>query len=240
MPPRRPGQSKSVMKKYTIYFAFLVCARAETLHYAINWESGLNLGEATLSSSQATYVINGVNTPRWAFDLDIDAGVPGFNVGDHYASTAGSDLCSIKLDKTIHRGARKGEETLTFDQEQHTVTREGHPTVDTAKGVIQVPSCGRDALTFLQFARQELAQGRLAPQGPVLLGSSYDVRLEFAGTEPFKKLGKTVDADKIHATIRGPASDLGVDIFFGKDEARTPLGARIPLSLGTFTVELAH
>jgi hypothetical protein len=32
--------------------------------------------------------------------------------------------------------------------------------------------------------------------------------------------------------------DLTVEIFFARDAVRTPLLARIPLTLGTFTVEL--
>ncbi len=32
--------------------------------------------------------------------------------------------------------------------------------------------------------------------------------------------------------------DLTVEIFFARDAARTPVLARIPLPLGTFTVEL--
>jgi hypothetical protein len=226
--------------KYAVFCAFLVCARAETLHYAINWQSGLNLGEATLTSEKSNWVVNGAETPRWSFNLDIDAGIPGFSISDQYESRAGNDLCSVNLEKTIHHGSRRDEETVTFDQEQHSVTRETHPSGIGGKSDFSVPSCARDALAFLQFVRQELAQGHLAPQGPVILGAEYDVRLEFAGTEQVKKMGKPVDADKIHATIRGPASDLGVDIFFAKDDARTPLGARIPLSLGTFSVELAH
>lgn len=226
--------------KYVVLCVLAVSARAETLHYVINWQSGLNLGEATLSSGRSTWVVNGVDTPRWNFDLDIDAGVPGFAVSDHYTSSAGTDICSAKLEKTVHHGSRKSDETVTFDQEQHTATREGRPSVIGAKTEFSVPSCGRDALAFLQFVRQELAQGRLAAQGPVILGAEYNVRLEFGGTEQVKRLGKMVDADRIHATIKGPASDLGVDILFGKDEARTPLAARIPLALGTFSVELAH
>ncbi len=226
--------------KYLVFLAVLASVRAETLHYAIDWQSGLSLGEATLSSGQSTYVVNGVNTPRWNFDLDIDAGVPGFAISDHYTSSAGgtagasagAEICSTRLDKTVHRGSHKNEEALVFDQEHNTVTRGGRE--------ISVSSCARDALSFLQFVRQELAQGRLAPQSTVYLGAGYNVRLEFAGTEQVKKLGKAVDADKLHATIKGPASDLAVDIFFGKDEARTPLAARIPLPLGIFSVELAH
>lgn len=219
--------------KYFALSVFLVCAHAETLHYTINWQSGLSLGEATLTSGRSTWVVNGAETAQWNFDLDVDASVPGFAIRDHYVSSAGPEICSAKLERTLHRGSHKSEEVVTFDQAAHSVTR-GDKTESS------MPACVRDGLSFLQFARQELAQGRLAPQQSVILGAAYNVRLEFAGTEKIKKLGQMVDADRIHATIRGPASDLSVDIFFGKDEARTPLAARIPLTLGTFSVELAH
>jgi hypothetical protein len=236
--------------KYAVWFAFLisvfpVSARAEALNYVINWQSGLSLGEATLTSTRSLWVVGGKESPRWSFDLDIDASVPGFAIRDHYDSTAGaggagSEICSAKLDKTVHRSSRKSEETLTFDQDQHTVTRETHPYGIGGKSDASVGPCARDALAFLQFVRQELAQGRLAPQQSVVLGSLYNVRLEFGGTETVKKLGKPVEADRIHVTIKGPSSNLGVDIFFAKDDVRTPVLARIPLPLGTFTVELAH
>jgi hypothetical protein len=224
--------------------AFLVSAQAETLHYVVNWQSGLSLGEATLNSNRALWVVGGKESARWSFDLDIDASVPGFAIRDQYDSTAGAgagaDICSAKLDKTVRRGSRKSEETVTFDQDQHTVTRETHPYGIGGKSDASVSPCSRDALAFLQFVRQELAQGRMVPQQPVVLGGLYNVRLEFGGTETIKKLGQPVQADRIHATIKGPASETGVDVFFAKDEVRTPVLARIPLSLGTFTVELAH
>jgi hypothetical protein len=50
--------------------------------------------------------------------------------------------------------------------------------------------------------------------------------------------GKKMDADKIQASIKGPASDFSVDLFFARDAGRTPVMARIPLPLGAFTVEL--
>lgn len=231
---------KPSLIRYAAFFALIVCARAETLHYAINWQSGLSLGEATLDSNRALWVVSGNDVARWNFDLDIDASVPGFAIRDHYVSNAGPELCSTKLDKTVHRGSRKSEETDTFDQDQHTVTRETHPSGIGGKSDASVSSCARDALAYLQFARQQLAQGLLAPQQPVILGGAYNVRLEFGGTETVKKLGKTIEADRIHATIKGAATELGVDVFFAKDEARTPVLARIPLSLGTFSVELAH
>jgi hypothetical protein len=230
--------------KFVVLLAVLVSAHAESLHYVVNWQSGLSLGEATLSSNRALWVVGGVEKAQWIFDFDVDASVPGFAIRDHYNSAAGDEICSTKLDKTIQRGGRKSEETVTFDQSQHTVTRETQlPGIGTGvggKSDLSVGPCARDALAFLQFARQELAQGRLTPQQYVVLGNLYNVRLEFGGTETVKKFGQPIQADRIHATIKGPASEIAVDIFFAKDEVRTPVLARIPLSLGTFSVELAH
>lgn len=228
--------------KYAVLFAAAISVHAESLHYVINWQSGLSLGEATLASSRENWVVGGKEEAHWRFDLDIDASVPGFAVRDTFMSTAaGVQLCSANLDKTIQHGNRKTEELITFDQSEHTLTRETQPPgPGGGKSDTSVPPCARDALSFLQFARQELAQGRLAPQQPAFFGSAYNVRLEFAGAAPVKKLGTPIDADKIRATIKGPASNYTVELFFAKDEARTPVMARIPLSLGTFTVELAH
>jgi hypothetical protein len=103
---------------------------------------------------------------------------------------------------------------------------------------VSVPSCAKDALTFMQFARSELAQGRLAPQQTVIFGAPYDVRVEYTGAQKVKVGEHTVDADRILATIKGPTTDLTVEIFFARDAARTPLLAHIPLTLGSFTVEL--
>ena len=127
---------------------------------------------------------------------------------------------------------------MTFDQTKHTVTREWRPA--GGKGDYSVPACARDALAFLQFARKELAQGRLVPQQQVVLGAAYNIRLEVLGTATVKMLGKPVQADRIRANIKGPASNLAIEIFFAKDEGRTPVLAKIPLPLGTFTVELTR
>jgi hypothetical protein len=139
----------------------------------------------------------------------------------------------------MQHGTRKNDETDTFHQIAHTVTRQSHP-LGAGKGDYPVPPCARDAMAFLQFVRKELAQGRLAPQQPVVLGAAYNVRLESAGTQSVKMLDKMVQADRIKANIKGPASNLTVEIYFAKDEARTPVLAKIPLPLGTFSVELTR
>ena len=202
--------------------------------------SGLSLGEGSLSSTTSA-AIHGVAPPAiaWTFDLDLDAGVPGFTLRDHYHSSArDAEICSVELEKKTQHGARKSDETVTFDQSKHTVTREWHPA--GGKGDYSMPGCARDALAFLQFTRKELAQGRLVPAQQVVLGAAYNIRLEVLGTTSVKMLGKPVQADRIRANIKGPASNLAIEIFFAKDDVRTPVLAKIPLPLGVFTVELTR
>lgn len=224
--------------KLALFLVFAVSTSAESLRYSINWPSGLSLGEATLRSDRTRD--QGVEKGRehWEFALDLDASVPGFTVRDHYQSTASSDLCSVQLDKSYSHGRRKAEERVTFDQHKNTVLRE---TLNGGgKSDLSVSPCARDALTFLQFARRELAQGRLAPQQQVVFGAVYQVRIEYTGAQNIRVGEERIDADRIVATLKGPSSDVTVEVFFARDPARTPVLAKIPLSLGTFTVELVR
>ncbi len=101
-----------------------------------------------------------------------------------------------------------------------------------------MPSCARDALTLLQFVRNELAQGRVPPRQPAILGAAYQVRLEYLGNEGVRLGEKQMDADRFRTSVKGPASDLTLEMFFARDAVRTPLLVKIPLPLATFTVEL--
>jgi hypothetical protein len=218
--------------KFGLFLTLLLPVSGETLHYVINWPSGLSLGEATLESGKT-------ENESWHFGFDLDASIPGFAIRDKYKSTAsGAEVCSTELTKTVQRGTRKSEETDTFDQKAHSLTRQ--TKAPGGKSDYSVQDCARDALAFLQFARKKLEGGQLAPQQPVVLGGTYDIRLEFSGSETVKSNGKPVQADRIQATIKGPASEITVQVLFSKDAARTPILVRIPLSLGTFTAELTH
>jgi hypothetical protein len=214
--------------KHLVFFLCLLPASAESLRYSINWASGLSLGEATLTGDKGR--------GGWDFEVTMDASIPGFALRDDYRSSANLDLCSVQLDKSSTHGNRKSEELVTFDQQNHTATRQTQN--GGGKTDLQVSACAKDALTFMQFARNELAQGRLAKQQQVDFGPLYNVRIEFTGTQKIKLGDKSVDADRILATIKGPVTNLTVEIFFARDPVRTPLLARIPLSLGSFTVEL--
>lgn len=220
--------------KWLPVFVFILSASAESLHYTINWPSGLSLGEASIDTSRSP----GEKGPgNWNFAVDIDASIPGFAVQDHYQSVANAELCSVSFDKRFIHGNHKNEERITFDQENHTATRQ---TVDGGKSEISVPSCARGALAYLQYVRNELAQGRLVPQQPVVFGAVYNVRLEFTGTQTIRLGEQRVEADRIVATIKGPSNAISVEIYFSRDNARVPLLAKLPLALGMFSVELVR
>ena len=220
-----------------LWTTFLVSASGEVLHYSINWPSGLSLGEATLSSNRTGE--GTAATPGWNFDLSLDASVPGFAIRDQYHSTANLEFCSGQLAKKISRGSRNNEERVTFDPNSTTATREAVRGDQTGgRTDLSVPLCARDALTLLQFVRKELEQGRQPPPQPAILGAAYQVRLEYLGTMPVHLGEQKVEADRFRTSIKGPSSDLTVEMFFARDAVRTPVMLTIPLSLATFTVEL--
>jgi hypothetical protein len=64
--------------------------------------------------------------------------------------------------------------------------------------------------------------------------------VEFAGTEMIKLGDTSVEADRLKASAKGPSSDIDFEVFFLKDAARTPALVRVPLSMGTFSMELVR
>jgi hypothetical protein len=205
-------------------------AKAETLRYSINWPSGLSLGEGTLTSTRAG--------TDWTFSLQLDAAVPGFPVREKVNSKASADYCSTESEKEFSVGKKKAHEKTTFDQEKLTATRE---TLEGGgKSDISIPRCTRDALTFLFFVRRELAQGRLPPQQKVLFGAPYQVRVEYMGTQNIQIADAQVQADRLTGTIKGPASDETIEMFFARDAGRTPLLIRAPMAMGKFSMELTR
>ncbi len=41
-------------------------------------------------------------------------------------------------------------------------------------------------------------------------------------------------------TVKGPKSDFNFEVFFARDAARTPLPVKVPLRVGTFSLELVR
>jgi hypothetical protein len=207
----------------------------ETLRYSINWPSGLSLGEATLTASSSQKVVDGHELPSMHFQFDLDAGVPGFAVSDRFRSAASGSFCSAEFQKTTSHGPKKVDDKETFDPNTGTVTRGS----GSGQSDISANTCGKDALAFLYFVRQELSQGRIPPRQTVFYGAPYEVRLESAGTENVKIANRPVDTDHLKASVDGPSSSISFDLFFLQDKARTLALVRVPLALGTFSMELA-
>jgi len=206
----------------------------EQLHYNINWPSGLSLGEAALSASGSKTAPDAPQ--RLHLQFDVDAGVPGFSVTDRYRSEAAGEFCSAEFARTIAHGRKKTDEKTTFDPHNGSAIRE---TAGGGRSELKAESCSRDALAFLYYVRRELSEGRMPTPQTIFLGSPYDVRLEFHGTESIRISDKPVEADRFAASVKGPASSISFDIFFLKDRARTPALVRVPLAMGTtFSMEL--
>ena len=207
----------------------------EQVHYTINWPSGLSLGEAQLHAVRSKSEGNAPD--RLSLEFSIDAALPGFQVEDRYHSDATSEFCSLDFDRRFQHGRKKSEEKSTFDPENGTVERE---TKGGGKSTLNTATCAKDALTYLYFLRRELSEGRLPPPQDVYFGSAYHVRVEFTGTQSIR-LGETsVEADRLAASLKGPSSEINFEIFFLKDAARTPALVRVPLAMGTFSMELTR
>ncbi|HYD83039.1 MAG TPA: DUF3108 domain-containing protein [Opitutus sp.] len=205
-------------------------SKSETLHFTVNWPSGLSLGEGQLISAQ---------TPDgWSFSMNVEAAIPAFAVAESAKSSATADFCSVELEKTGTRGKREITETTTFDASKMIATRETKK--GGGKSEMRITACARDALTFLQFMRRELAAGKLPQAQPVYYGAPYQTRVQYTGTTKIVANGEAIDADKLTATFKGPASEFAVDMWFARDAARTPVKAQIPVTVGKFTVEFSR
>ncbi|HOL71391.1 MAG TPA: DUF3108 domain-containing protein [Bryobacteraceae bacterium] len=201
----------------------------ESLAYTVNWPSGLSLGQAQLISKRSG--------DKWHFALSLDAAIPGFVVSDSYQSTAAGDFCSEEFVKTFTHGRRKAGEKETFHSENGTATRQ---TLGGGKSEISAPGCARDALTFLFFLRRELAQGRLPGSQTIYFGAPYQLKLEYGGVQQIRVNDRPAEAEQLRASLKGPASENSFELFFARDDARTPLMIRVPFKVGTFSLELVR
>ncbi len=203
----------------------------ESLTYSVNWPSGLSLGQAQLYSKRSG--------ERWQFAMSLDAAVPGFIVSDSYQSVAVNDFCSVEFVKTYTHGKRKAGEKETFDSGKGTATRQTLGS-GAGKSEISAPGCARDALSFLYFLRRELQQGRLPGSQTIYFGAPYQLKLEYGGKQKVRVNDRPMEAERLHASLKGPASETNFELFFARDDARTPLMVRVPFKLGTFSLELVR
>ena len=145
----------------------------ESLHYSVNWPSGLSLGDAAFTAHHGA--------SGWEFDLTVTANVPGFSISDKLHSLAANDLCSTEMERSTMHGSKKTREKTTFDQKNGTAHRVTLLPIDGGKSDFNIPACARDALTLSYYARRELGQGRVPPPQTTFFGSAYTARLDYAG-----------------------------------------------------------
>jgi len=205
----------------------------ETLRYTIKFASGVSVGEGAISASKG-------EGGGWRFDMNFTAGVPGFAFADTYRSTVDAGLCTTELNRGISHGPKKVTEKTTFDQKNRVASRKTTFPADGGTSELQLPSCAQDALAYSFLARREMGQGRVPQAAQIFFGGPYDVRVQYTGAMDIKIGSKTETTDHVNVFIKGPASDVTVEVFYARDAARTPLLYKVPVSVGTITVELVR
>jgi hypothetical protein len=203
----------------------------ETLNYAVNSPVGISLGKVQMS---AHHEVGG----GWALKFSLDASLPHFPMLDNFNTYADPNLCSIRFDRSSEHGSRKASEITYIDRGRSVAiraTRNGGGLSEISVGL-----CPYDALSFLYHLRRELGQGKVPPNDTVLAGSLYRVSMVYAGEKVIVRDKQKVPTDQVNCAIRGPKSEVHLEILFARDAARTPLEVRCPFSLGTFSLELVH
>jgi hypothetical protein len=205
----------------------------ETLHYNVNWASGLSLGDLILTAAKT-------DGGGWALSADLDVGIPGLPIRDKYKSSMTGEYCSTELNRELSRGAKKNTEKTTFDQKGGHGVRQTLFPLGGGKTDFDIPACAKDVLAYLYFARKELGQGRVPPAGKLYFGGEYEVRMDYTGAQTIPVGGKPTITDHLNVSVKGPASKTTFEMFFARDAARTPLLVKIPVSVGNLSVELAR
>ena len=204
----------------------------ESLHYTINWPSGLSLGDANLTAHRTT--------TGWEFTVTLDAAVPGFPIKDKYTSSVGAGYCSTELKRDLIHGVKSTKEKTTFDLEKGTAHRVTEFPNDGGVSDSNTGPCGRDGIAFLYFARKELGQGRVPAAQYAYFGSPYTVRQSYTGAQTITLGDKKETTDHVVFSVKGPKSEFTVEVFYARDAARTPLLIKIPQTAGTLTMELVR
>lgn len=202
----------------------------EELSYVLKWPGGLPLGEGHLKAKQSS--------KGWDFTIGLDGSIPGFELKDEYKASASADLCTASFTRTATHGTRKTAETETVDGERGVARRETQHGGGTSE--LTVPPCVRDALTFLFYSRRELGQGRVPSAREILFGNLYRAQMDYGGAETVTVSGRAEVSDKVGVTLQGPASEIHFQMYFARDPARTPLLIKVPLEMGTFSMELVR
>ena len=66
------------------------------------------------------------------------------------------------------------------------------------------------------------------------------ITVTYAESRQIQISGAAREADRMLIDVTGDKSQHSFEIFFGKDEARTPLIVQVPFELGTFSLRLVE
>jgi hypothetical protein len=203
----------------------------ETLNYAVNSPVGISLGKVQMTARRQ-------DNRGWAFKFSLDASLPHFPMLDNFNTYTDSNLCSVRFDRSSEHGSRKASEVTYIDRGRSLAIR----ATRNGGGLSEIPVglCPYDALSFLYHLRRELGQGKMPPNDTVLAGGLYRVSMVYAGEQVIMRDKQKVPTDQVNCAIRGPKSEVHLEILFARDAARTPLVVRCPFTLGTFSLELVR
>ncbi len=198
---------------------------AETLRYNLKWPSGLTLGEASFTSE--------LTARGDRYTLDLDASLPAYALVDRYTSGTSAQSCTIQFTRETRHGSKNTREQTSVAPDG-TITRE---TIGGGKTDIPAMPCPRDPLALLTALRKNFAQ----PAQSVLFGPGYPVRFEAAMSATITLNDKPTPADKVICIITLPKTgDYRLELYFLKDQTRTPALIRAPFALGIFSMELVR
>ena len=207
--------------------------QSESLHYTINYSSGLSLGDSNLSAEKTS--------TGWDFTVTLDAAVAGYNLKDKYTSSVMPGYCSSQFERDTIHGGKSAREKTTFDQEKQTARRQTEFPNDGGYSDMNTGPCARDAIAFLYFARKELGQGRVPPPQVIYFGGPYTVQPSYTGAQSITLADKKPEVtDHLVYAVKGPKSEFSVEVFYARDAARTPLLVKIPQAVGTLSMELVR
>jgi hypothetical protein len=203
----------------------------ENLEYALTFTAGLPVGTVRTVAKRDP-------ARGWNFDFTLDASISAYKIIDRFNAFADASLCSTGFDRSFEHGRRKSKETTYYDRGKSVAVR----TTKDGGGLSEIPVglCPHDALTFLYYMRREMGQGRMPPNDVVLAGAAYRVSMLYMGEKTITRNKQPVLTDQVNCTIKGPASEIRLEVMFARDAARTPLVIRCPLTLGTFSLELVR
>ena len=206
----------------------------ESLKYSINYTSGLSLGEANFSATHSS------SQHGWEFEASVNAAVPGFSILDNLHASASDELCSTQFSRDLSNGSKKTREKTTFDEKTGKAHRVTTMPTDGGETTFTIPSCARDALTYVYYGRRELGQGRVPHTQDVFFGGPYSAKMDYAGAQNIVIKGKSTVTDHLVISVKGPKSDFSFEVFYARDAARTPVEIRIPAPVGTLTAEVVQ